>query len=261
MLSCGSMFWQPSRKKTVSFVTTCWEKDWRSILLDPNYLQTRQISPHGFLFQEKILIINNVENIEEVVKAAQKKVQENILTRFVVAPQIENDVFSFFQLEEKDFHPGADACLYENVHAKWLYYNALAPLTALYVVQSDYMLYLTGDVTLTKPVRWIPQALRAMEKNPSFKVANLVWNDQYKEANQEAYRKTWNFFVAKQGFSDQMFLLHCNTFKQPIYKEIRADSSHYPRGDVWEKRVFSCMKNRGWERITYRRGSYKHENF
>ena len=33
-----------------------------------------------------------------------------------------------------------------------------------------------------------------------------------------------------------------------------------PTTDVFEKRVFSYMKNRGWERITFRRGSYIHQN-
>ncbi|MBU6447214.1 MAG: hypothetical protein KGQ49_07435, partial [Verrucomicrobia bacterium] len=49
-------------------------------------------------------------------------------------------------------------------------------------------------------------------------------------------------------------------FQAPIYGEIRADGAHYPRGDVLEKRIFSYMKNRGWARITYRRGSYTHED-
>jgi hypothetical protein len=76
----------------------------------------------------------------------------------------------------------------------------------------------------------------------------------------EASRFTWNFYVAKQGFSDQMFLVRTSDFKAPIYSEMRLDASHYPRGDVWEARVFSYLKNRGYRRITFRHGSYVHEN-
>jgi hypothetical protein len=100
-----------------------------------------------------------------------------------------------------------------------------------------------------------------MRKVDKYRVANLVWNENYREVKKESYKKEWNFFVAKQGFSDQLFLVRAEEFRQPIYGEIRADSSHYPRGDVWEKRVFSYLKNRELERIIYRRGSYTHENF
>jgi hypothetical protein len=228
---------------SVTFITSCWEKDWRLILLDPVYLRDRQIASHCFLFAEKVLIINNVADLETVKKAAQAKIDEGVLSRYVVA----RDVLPFFNLDRSQFND-------------WQYYNALAPLMAILECQSDYLLYLTGDVYLKRPVRWLPRTLRYMEKHPQIKVANLTWNDNYSEAKQESYRRTWNFFVAEQGFSDQMFLVRRKDFQAPIYGEIRSDGNHYPRGDVFEKRVFSYMKNRGWERITFRRGSYTHEN-
>ncbi len=228
---------------TVTFATSCWEKDWRLILLDPNYLAVHQIQNHLFPFAEKLLIINNVSDIEAVKKAAQEKIDQGVLTRFVVA----EDVLPFFDLKRADFDD-------------WQYYNALAPLNAIYHAKSDYLLYLTGDVYLKQPVNWIDKALRYMSKRSRVKVANLTWNDQFKEAKKESYRSTWNFFVADVGFSDQMFLVKRDYFCKSIYGEIRSDGAHFPRGDVFEKRVFSYMKNRKWERITYRRGSYTHEN-
>jgi hypothetical protein len=88
----------------------------------------------------------------------------------------------------------------------------------------------------------------------------LLWNDALKEAKKESYRKSWNFFFSREGFSDQMFLVASKTVRQPIYKELRTDLRHFPRGDTFERRFFSYMKNRDWERITFRRGSYTHEN-
>ncbi|MBX7066917.1 MAG: hypothetical protein K1X28_06780 [Parachlamydiales bacterium] len=227
----------------VTFATSCWERDWRTILLDPEYLSKRQIGNHLYPFCEKILIINNVEDLGLVERIAQGKVDEGLLTRYVVA----RDVLESFGLKRSDFN-------------EWQYYNALAPLMAIYEARGDYLLYLTGDVSLKKPVDWIDKAIRFMEKRPAVKVANLTWNDNYREARKESYRSTWNFYVAKEGFSDQMFLVNTDEFKRPIYGEIRADGAHYPRGDVFEKRIFSYMKNRGWERITYKRGSYVHED-
>lgn len=256
------MFWQPRQIfPTVSFATCCWEKDWRHLLCDSEYMRVYQVGNHRFPFQEKILIINNVLDLPKVIKAASALVETGVLTRFVIAEEIQDEIMRFFQLERKDFTSGADAIHYPGVNADWVYYNALGPLAAIYTVKSDYLLYLTGDVRLDQEVSWIEKALSKMEKNPLYKVANLTWNEKYSEAKAESYKRKWDFYVAKQGFSDQMFLVKSADFKQPIYGEIREDSSHFPRGDVWEKRVFSYMKNRGWERITYRRGSYTHKNF
>lgn len=230
-------------KPSVTFATSCWEKDWKHILLKPDYLEKLQIGNHLYPFSEKLLVINNVENLDEVKEAAQKKVDAGVLSRFVVA----YDILEFFDLKRSDFN-------------EWQYYNALGPLMAIYETKGDYLLYLTGDVYLKKPVRWIHWATRFMEKKPNVKVANLTWNDRKDEVKNESYRRTWNFGLSKEGFSDQMFLVRIEDFRAPIYTEIREDSHHYPRGDVFEKRVFSFMKNRGWERITFRRGSYTHEN-
>jgi hypothetical protein len=228
---------------SVTFATSCWEKDWRQILLDPNYLAISQIANHRFPFSEKMLVINNVDDLELVKKAGEKKVDEGVLTRFVVA----EDILHFFSLKRSDFN-------------EWQYYNALAPLMAIHECKSDYLLYSTGDVYLKRRVNWIGKAIRFMEKTPQVKVANLTWNDNYKEAKKESCRGTWNFYVSKRGFSDQMFLVRKKDFYAPIYGQIREDSHHFPRGDVFEKRIFSYMLNKNWERITFRRGSYTHEN-
>ena len=229
---------------SVTFATSCWKRDWRRILLDKDYLAVRQIAHHRFPFAERLLIINNLgDDLDEAIKAARAKIDEGILTRCVIADGIP----PVFQLARSDFD-------------EWQYYNALGPLTAINECTGSYLLYLTGDVYLKKPVDWISRALRCMQKHPRFKVANLTWNENDCEAKKESYRSTWNFYVARQGFSDQMFLVRRADFCAPILGEIRPDSHHYPRGDVFEKRVFSYMKNRNWERITFRRGSYTHEN-
>ena len=218
---------------------------------DSTYLSEKQIGNHSFPFHERLLIINNVSDLDQVQKAAEKKIDEGVLDRYVVADE---KILPFFHLKRADFTSDG------KVNNDWVYYNAIAPLTAIYEARSDYLLYLTGDVYLERKVRWIGHALRLMEKNPNYKVANPTWNGKYGEAKKESYRKSFRFFIAKEGFSDQLFLVKREDFCAPIYSEIRPDSHHFPRGDVFEKRVFSYMKNRQWERITYRHGSYTHEN-
>jgi hypothetical protein len=245
----------------VTFATTVWEKDWRQVLLDPEYLPIQQIENHCYPFAERLLIINNVSDVAAVKKAACRWIDEGVLTRFVVASEIAEELLAFFQLKRSDFRVGSDAHLFEQVNSDWIYYNALGPLAAIYCCESDYLLYLTGDVRLLERVDWVGSALEKMKKNPLYKVANPVWNRKLAEARKESYRKDGSFYVAKEGFSDQLFLVKKDDFREKIYGEIRADSAHFPRGDVFEKRVFSYLKNRRWERIIFRRGSYIHENF
>ncbi len=253
------MFWKKKQPlPTVTFATTVWEKDWRQILLDPEYLPVKQIENHCFPFAERILVINNVVDLEAVKRAAQAWVERGVLSRYVVAQE---SVLDFFHLKRGDFRMGSDAHLYQGVNPDWIYYNALGPLTAVYECTSDYLLYLTGDVRMDQPVDWVRSSLEMMEKRPNYRVANPVWNGKVDEARRESSGKRRGFYVAKQGFSDQLFLVKREVFRAPIYGEIREDSSHFPRGDVFEKRVFSYMKNRGWERITFKGGSYTHENF
>jgi hypothetical protein len=254
------MFWfKRAPLPSVTFATNCWERDWQHILLDPLYLSQRQIANHLFPFAEKLLVINNVSDLPAVCQAAQKKVDEGVLSRYVVADEIAQDVLAFFKLKREDFRPGPDANHYQNVNADWIYYNAIGPLTAIYLCQSDFLLYLTGDVRLDEPVEWIDKALRVMENDKRYKVANLTWNNRYDEAKRESVRSSKGFYVAAEGFSDQLFLVRRTDFRAPIYQEIREDSSHFPRGDVFEKRVFSTMKNHGWLRLIYSKGSYIHE--
>lgn len=245
-------------KKSVTFATACWEEDWEILLLDDSHLKEKMIEPHSYNFKEKILIINNVKDREKVEKLAQDKVKKKILTRYVVAEDVASHVLDFFQLKISDFKKGNDAYLYTNVDDDWIYYNALAPLSAIYSSESDYLLYMTGDTYLKEKVNWIDKSISMLEKKEKFKVANLVWNGKIDEVKKESYKKNRNFYFAKEGFSDQLFLVSLKDFKKPIYQEIREDSHHFPRGDVFEKRVFSYLKNKGDERITFKHGSYIH---
>lgn len=244
-----------SRRKSalpqVTFATTCWERDWRHILLHPDYLEKQQIANHCHPFAEKLLVINNVNDLELVKKAAEQKVKEGILTRSVIA---EEKTLQAFDLKRGDFKGDG------KIHLDWPYHNAIGPLTAIYACQTEYLLYHTGDVRLGRRCQWIPKALALMEKERRYKVANLTWNELYKEAKKESFRRTKGFYVSSSGFSDQMFLVRRSDFFAPIYGETRDDGWHFPRGDIFEMRVFSWMKNHDWLRLTYAKSSYIHEN-
>ncbi len=145
-----SFFRKEKKIAAVSFATACWEKDWEKILLDEEYLQKKQIENHSFAFHEKILIINNVADEEKVSFHAQKLVDKGVLTHYYLSRPKASEILQFFQLKRSDFRMGEDAKDYENVTDDWIYYNALAPLSAIYFSNSEYLLYVTGDVFLEK---------------------------------------------------------------------------------------------------------------
>lgn len=233
----------------VTFATSCWKRDWKLILKGENYLKEKQIENHLFPFSKRMVVINNVDDVEEVLFFAREKIEKNVLTDVYVASDSAGDVLSFFNLKREDFGN------------EWVYYNAIGVLTAIYFCKTPYFLYMNGDVFLNERIDWIPKAIERMEKKEEYKVANLTWNYNSAESKKESCKKDKDFFVAKRGFSDQLFLVRRDDFRAPIYGEIREDASHFPRGDVFEKRVYSFMINHKWKRITYRKGSYIHASF
>lgn len=247
---------QKKDKPKVTFATSCWERDY-SYLLEGDYLQ-EQIARHNYPFAERIMIINNVKDINKAIALAEKKVKEKVITHYYIAEKQSEKILSFFQLKKKDFTLGRQKKDYPELNDDWVYYNALGPLAAIYYTTGDYLLYQTGDVGLDKTCSWIDKAITFMKRKKRYKVANLTWNENYEEVKEESFCQKKDFFLAKEGFSDQMFLVKALDMKSPIYSELREDASHFPRGEVFEKRVFSYMKNHNWRRLTYKYGSYIH---
>jgi len=240
----------------VTFATSCWERDWKYLLLEEDFVKNKKIANHNFPFTHKILVINNVKEYEKVLSFANIFKKKNIFSHIYLAKDFEKEILKFFNLKKEGFISDGTQGGHD-----WVYYNALAPLSAIYLCKTKYLLYMTGDVWLDKKINWIEKSIRFLQKKEKYKVANLTWNEKYVEVKKESYKKKRGFYLAKQGFSDQCFLIKTKDFQKPIYNESRSDANHFPGGEVFEKRVFSFMKNHGWERITFSKGSYIHKSF
>ena len=235
----------------ISFATSVWEKDYRFILGDNDYLETQMIENHNFPFDEKVIIINNVDDIDHAYKLASRKLDSGILTKIFIAKESEKEMLCFFKVQREDFtayrvNEKGEGLL---VNDNWIYYNGLAPLSAIYNCDTEYLLYQTGDSRLDQKIDWIEDAIFMMQKNKQYKVANLNW-DNGMGAVFDAYNLERKYLISKKGFSDQLFLVKTEDFKNPIYGTVREDAKHFPWGDTFEKRVFSHMVDQGWERIT-----------
>lgn len=246
-----TMFREEKRQRSMDFATAVWEEDYEQVL-QTSFLE-KKIAYHSYPFASIILVINNVLDPKRVLKKAREL---KIFTHIYLAPTFAEEIFSHFQISVSTLSLGKQQAAYPHLDDSWVYYNALAPLAAIYFSQARYLLYCTGDVYLEQPIFWIPEAIELLAKKPIY-VANLLWNHKYEEAKEEASFATPNYFLSKKGFSDQLFLIERESFNRPIYSCL-CSADQFPRGEVFEKRVFCHMQKEGWLRATYKKGSYIH---
>jgi hypothetical protein len=239
----------------ITFFTQCYEGDWNAIINQGGYL--RKLENINYPFSKKILIITNVNNRELVDSSAKKLKDNNIIDNFYFTDDFSNKVLEHFNIKEDSFDGG--------------YWYSIAPLLAIYLCDTDYMVYLTGDSLNEKnDYDWISSGINMLKINDMVKVVNPVWNHQYSAAKDDEnyYISLGNTLTKKyddwsfgMGFSDQCFLIPTDVFKQQIYNENNDLSDiQYAKytGECFEKRVSSYLKNNKFYRITNNNTTYYH---
>ncbi|MGM0884325.1 MAG: hypothetical protein ACQEXQ_25210 [Bacillota bacterium] len=229
----------------VTFETKCYEKDWE-FLLKTKRLET-MIDYNRFRFKEKILYINNVQDVKEVASYAQKLVARGVLTSFVVVEDYAKEALDFFGVTKDSFHGG--------------YFYSIAEMVSIYLCKTDYLVHFSSDSILEKPFEWVHSSILKMKSDKRIKVANPTWNQSYGDAKYESFDEDENFYVGF-GFSDQCYLIQAKNFREKIYNETNAASERYPvyGGELFEKRVDAWMRNHAFTRITFKHGSYLHQH-
>jgi hypothetical protein len=236
-----------TNKNSVTFETKVYENDWEYILKG-NYLKY-SISNNNYKFHKRIVLINNVKNIEKVKKYAQRKVKEGVIDAFYVVADFADEALTFFNIERESFKGG--------------YYYSIAELVSIYLCETDFLLHYSSDSFIVKnDVNWIESAIKILNQRKDVLVANPAWNFKFDEAKKESIAEIEDFYLG-YGFSDQCFLVRTNDFRQQIYNEKHIDSQRYPAygGGLFEKRVDSYMRFNNKYRITYNKNSYISSNF
>ena len=231
---------------TITFETKCWEKDWK-YLLKTNVIRNN-INRNKYPFEKKVLMINNVSSYKTVSRAADKLINNGILTDYFLVDDYADKTLEFFNLTKEDLGKG--------------YYYSIAELVSIFLCTTKYLLHYSSDSKLKTTSNWINCALKELNQDDKIKVANLTWNGDYIAAQRESIDENDEFYKGF-GFSDQCYLIQTKDFKKCIYKEIHYSSKRYPSygGELFEKRVDSWMRNNNYYRITYKHGSYYHKNF
>ncbi|KQL38027.1 hypothetical protein AN960_13770 [Bacillus sp. FJAT-25509] len=234
------------QQSEVTFETKCYEKDWE-ILLKTDRLE-KMIEYNQFQFKEKILYINNVQDVREVSRHADKLIARNVLSSYVIVDDFSKEALNYFDVTKESFKGG--------------YYYSISELVSIYLCNTEYLLHFSSDSILEKPFNWIDLSLLKLQVDERIKVANPVWNGNIFEAKQESIDEDENFYIG-YGFSDQCYLIRTNDFKNKIYNEKNPISERYPiyGGELFEKRVDAWMRNNHFKRITFKHGNYIHQNY
>jgi len=233
---------------TITFETKVWENDWE-IILKTDQIE-RMIDRCKYVFDEKILYINNVKDFDLVRRVADKLIDRRIITKYVYVEKYAQEALDFFSLSQEKLGKG--------------YYYSIAELVSIYLTNTQYLLHFSGDSIVAPWTRkgWLREGIATLESMPQVKVFNLTWNRKYKDAKRDSETIDKHNFYG-YGFSDQMYLIRTADFRRRIYEHYHPASECYPTygGDLFEKRVYSWLRSHDYLRATYRHGSYLHENF
>lgn len=233
---------------TVTFETKVWENDWELILKTSRLHET--INRCNYNFTNKLIYINNVDNFTATEITAKKLIQDGIIDNYINVCKYADLALNYFNLDKYKLGAG--------------YYYSIAELVSIYLTETKYIVHFSGDASIISKSNknWLSEGINILENNETVKVFNLLWNFDYKDAKNESIFEDKDFYFG-YGFSDQMYLIRTNDFKQRIYEYFDKASERYPKygGDSFEKRVDSWMRQNNFLRATYKHGSYAHKNF
>jgi hypothetical protein len=233
---------------TVSFETKVWEKDWE-LILKTSRLE-RLIDKCNYDFENKILLINNINTPAGALKEADRLVKNGVITEYINVLDYASKALDYFNLTKESLGTG--------------YYYSIAELVSLYLSKSKYLLHFSGDSIVSEETSrdWLNAGIQALESDSKIKVVNLEWSKDPTRFLEEMISENdvyWNSI----GFSDQMYLVRTKDFKGDIYNFYHPYSDRYPKhgGELFEKRVDSWLRVNDFHRATLKCGRYMHQNF
>ena len=221
----------------VTLATNCYEHDWEAVLTtDCLKLFSER---NSYQFADRILTINNVVDYDKVCWHADKALEQQLITRYIVVKDYAVEALEFFQLTMDS----------NNIAYKY----SIDKLVNIYLCQTKYILHFCEDSIPQATYNWIPGAISQFDINQQVKAACLSYGAGYPSDGGD-------FHVEPRCFSDHCYLIRTTDLRAPIYNEPYPTPNQYPShaGDSFEKRVNAWMENHGYMIATYKHGRYDH---
>jgi len=228
----------------VDLVVNTWERTYRDVV-KPGFFPSIEVS-NGRKFK-KILLINNVDNMSFLKKAADELIHRNELDEYFVVEEELPKALMSLGLTLRDL-------------GRVPHYSD-APLVAITLPStSDYLLYWDSEITLYHQCNWVDISISLMENNPNILCVNPSWHRG--SVAKEAIFMIGDFSVG-YGFFDQCFLIRMSDIDNIAWNCFCVASLRYPLSHiapVFEQRIDAFMRRTHRLRATYTKAVYVHPN-
>jgi hypothetical protein len=231
-------------EKRVSLFVNCFERDYRQVLA-LGFMRAKA-SQFQYPFKRVVVTLNNIQDPVAARVLAQEAVARAEIDEFVEVASALPKALEVCGLKQSDL----------GVVRHYMDFALVAVTHAV----PDYLLYCCAEVDLVTPFDWVSDAVKKLEADPKFLVANPSWAGDPAGAQRESFRKDGEHWVGS-GFSDQCFLADSKRLANPIYGLKHEAGARYPMsdlGDIFEKRVDAYMRHHGLFRISDSRVFYSH---
>jgi len=230
--------------RSVALVVNTFERT-RNAVLTPGFFSTIE-EANRRTFEEKVLLINNVENVDSAAGEAGMLLEIGKITSFHFVAGHLDDVLSAVELRLSDLEP--------MLH--WSDCTLVSP----FLVRSPYMLYCDTDVVMQEPANWVDDGCDLLARRDDVLVVNARGPDWTPKS--ELRVGALGPFSLGYGFSDQLWLARPDDFRQPIYNYSAPASAQYPASHVcrvFEQRVDSYMRRSRRLRAVHLGANYTNE--
>jgi hypothetical protein len=218
------------------------ERSYRRLTAGHNF--DRLVRSQCFPFARRVLLINNVEDPRDVLRRA---------TRLLEAGELDEVHFVADHLEH-----ALEVCDLRRSELGSLLHFCDAPIVAITLGGSPWLVYWDADATLDAPRDWVTPSYAALSRWPQLIVANPSWERPRSDGRRpgvehEAHEIDGDFALGP-GFSDQAFLVRRADLAGPIYRTRCIGTLVHPRahkGKTFEARINAHMRHSGRLRATH----------
>ena len=234
----------PRGAADVTLVVNTFERNASRVLSGGFFREIERRNNHAFA--ERILLINNVGDLQGVLSKARSLIADGELTSAHVVEDHLDEVLARVEVPKAEL-------------GRVLHYSDYA-FVAPFVTSTQYLLYWDGGVVPTRPEDWVAASVSLLASDHRVFCATLrpCWWDPSAELTVGGRAG----FAFGYGFSDQVFLTRTDELRSPIYGERCAASARYPLSHVsavFEERVDAYMRRHRRYRAVHLDSLYEHE--